>query len=117
MNVKKIARLVIPMSVGLIFSAQAFCAEKKSNSVITLQTDSLKGKVIYSAKDSTKLNDNKTIISLFGKATLNCKKFDLKANEIVFNKKTQKVTAKDFVIFHKRSKKSTTGSYGEFSVN
>lgn len=117
MNIKKLTRLAILMNVGLIFSTHAFSAEKLSKNVITLQTDSLKGKVIYSAKDSTKLNDNKTIISLFGKATLNCKKFDLKANEIVFNKKTQKVTAKDFVIFDKRSKKSTTGSYGEFSVN
>lgn len=147
MNLKKITYLLlVSVSIGLTSSMQVARAEKISNNdryvinsieyakpekieliskdirktiynTIILQTDSLKEKVKYSAKDSTRSSNNNTIVSLFGKATLNCEKFDLKASKIIFNKKTQKATAKDFTIFNKRTKTNSSGSYGEFYVN
>lgn len=105
-----------------MFSVQIVRAEKildkrPAYSHIAMRADSLIEKIKYSAKDSTRSTRNNSIISLFGEATLSCEKFDLKASEIVFNKNTQKVTAKDFTIFDKQSKKTTTGSFGEFSVS
>ncbi|RAJ35362.1 hypothetical protein [Pedobacter cryoconitis] len=91
MKVKKIiGLLVIPVSIGLIFSVQGVRAEKKpeNNRQFSLQTDSVKEKFNYAAQDSTKWNKHKSIVALYGKATFSCENFDLTANEIVFNKNT-----------------------------
>jgi hypothetical protein len=118
MKVKKaISLLAIPVSIGLIFSAQIVHAERTSGNTqpIFLQADSLKG-IKYTAQDSTKWSKDKSTVSLYGKATFSCGKFDLRADEIVFNKSSQKVSAKGFTIYNKQTKKTTTGVSGEFDV-
>ncbi|OWK70102.1 hypothetical protein [Pedobacter sp. AJM] len=73
--------------------------------------------VKWSAKDSTKLSKDKSLISLYGSAKFTCGNFDIFADEIFFNKKLKKITAKNYKMISFSSKKVTEGQYGEFDIN
>lgn len=80
-------------------------------------TDSLKHKLEYSATDSIKYNRDQSIVSLYGHAILNCTNFNITADEIVFNKSTHKIKAKNYKITDKAGKNTSGGASGEFGVN
>ena len=82
-----------------------------------LQIDTLVEKIEYSALGSTKLSKDKSVISLYGKARLNCKNFSISGDEIVYNKDTKKIAAKNFTITNNYNKLKKTGTYGEFHLN
>lgn len=71
----------------------------------------------WSAKDSTKLSKDKSLISLYGHAKLTCKAFDITADEISFDQNTQKVVAKNYKMIAAVSNKVTKGKYGEFNIH
>lgn len=80
------------------------------------QVDSLNAKIYFKAADSTKFSKDKSIISLYGRAIFTYGNLNLKANEIVYNSKTQKVTAKEFRLFDKDNQITATGTYAEFDL-
>ncbi|QNK64778.1 hypothetical protein H7F33_09990 [Pedobacter sp. PAMC26386] len=84
---------------------------------ITLKTDTLKDKVEYSANEYVTFSKDKNVLSLYGKAQLNSKNFNITGDEIVYNKTTQKATAKNFTITNNYSNVKKSGSYGEFNLN
>lgn len=85
---------------------------RKSKSVV-LQKDSL----IWSADGDTKLNKDRSIITLHGNAKFKCRAFSITADEVVINKKTSKVLAKNFIIIRHGNGRMTSGTFGEFSFN
>jgi hypothetical protein len=106
------------LSLITFFSMQAVHAEKNRNPIYTVlaitPTDSLnKAGISWSAVDSTRVNKDKSIIFLYGKAKFTCPNFNLSAD----NKKTQKISATNFVIIDNLSKKETKGTFGRFSLN
>lgn len=74
-------------------------------------------RIKYSATDSTKVDKGKSTIALYGKANLSCKRLSVTADEIIFNRKTQKLTAKNYKMVNHLTGESTSGTYGEFTLD
>lgn len=79
--------------------------------------DHVKPLLQYSARDSTKFSKDKSTLSLYGDAKLSDSNFQLTADEISYNKTTQKVIAKGFSLLNNTSKVVTKGTYAEFHLN
>ena len=113
-------------SLTLLFIISTGFIEKKSSASVNLNLCTLsridssktRGNLIkWSAKDSTKLSKDKSLISLYGHAKLTCKAFDITADEISFDQNTQKVVAKNYKMIAAVSNKVTKGKYGEFNIH
>ena len=70
----------------------------------TIKPDSLIEKIEYSAQGSTTLSKDRSILSLYGKAKFTCKNFYITGDEIIYNKITQKIIAKNFTITNNSTK-------------
>ena len=141
MNLKTALRLThFVLGVGLLgFSQLAFAAnffpsvprikvEKFKHTALAKSTfltlnnpvidsaDTLKARVYYSATDSTRFSKDKSIVTLYGAATLAYGNFNLKANTIVYNNLTHKGSAKNFTLYDKKNQMSTKGTYVEFDL-
>lgn len=73
--------------------------------------------VAYSARDSVTISSDKSIVTLYGKATLDYKNFTISADEATYNKNTEKITAKNLTLRNKVTGITMIGSYGEFDIN
>lgn len=82
-----------------------------------IRSDSLIEKIEYSAQGSTSLNKDRSILSLYGKAKFSCRNFYITGDEIIYNKITQKIIAKNFTITNNSTKVKKNGNYGEFNLN
>ncbi|MGM9474793.1 N-acetylmuramoyl-L-alanine amidase [Pedobacter sp. GSP4] len=71
-------------------------------------------KVEYSANDSVKMSEDKTLITLYGKARFGNKKISVLADEVTINRHTNVVTAKNLTLTDKNSGITITGYYAEF---
>ncbi len=71
----------------------------------------------YSAQDSVKFSRDKSIVTLYGKATLDYKNFTISADEATYNRHTEKITAKNLTYRNKVTGITMIGSYGEFDIN
>lgn len=109
-NRKPIYSLAIA-AVAFLLSAQHVHAADQA------LTDHVKPVLKYSARDSTTFSKDKSILSLYGDAKLSDSNFQLTADEISYNKTTQKVIAKGFSLLNNTSKVITKGKYAEFHFN
>jgi len=73
--------------------------------------------VAYSARDSVTISSDKSIVTLYGKATLDYKNFTISADEATYNRHTEKITAKNLTLRNKVTGITMIGSYGEFDIN
>lgn len=69
----------------------------------------------WSAQDSVKIDKKAATVSLYGKAKFTCTDFSLSADEMLYDKKQQKVIAKNYVVTAGRNKNSK-GGYAEFYI-
>lgn len=113
-------------SLTLLFVMSTGFTDKKSSASLKpdlytlsrIDSSKTRGNLIkWSAKDSTKLSKDKSLISLYGHAKLTCKAFDITADEISFDQNTQKVVAKNYKMIAAVSNKVTKGKYGEFNIH
>ena len=77
----------------------------------------VKTDVAYSAQDSVKMSSDKSIVTLYGKAKLDYKNFNISADEATYNKNTERITAKNLTLRNKVTGITMVGSYGEFDIN
>lgn len=84
---------------------------------LTEADSKVKTSVSYSAQDSVKMSSDKSIVMLYGKAKLDYKNFAISADEAIYNRNTEKITAKGLTFRNKATGITMTGSYGEFDIN
>ncbi|RZJ78210.1 MAG: hypothetical protein EOO47_14525 [Flavobacterium sp.] len=114
---KKLMWLLIGSSCSMLlatgFSTEKIYSINSKKKELTKLTDS----ITYSATGYTTLNKDKSIITLHGGVKFKCEAFSISANEIIFNKKTEKIIAKNFAIKTLCAGSKIRGDYGEFSIN
>ena len=84
---------------------------------LTKADNKVKTSVSYSAQDSIKMSSDKSIVMLYGKAKLDYKNFAISADEAIYNRNTEKITAKNLTLRNKVTGITMIGSYGEFDIN
>jgi len=105
------------MSTG--FTDKKSSASLKPDLYTLSRIDSAKTRddlIKWSGKDSIIFSKDKTIIYLYGQAKIICNAFSITADEIIFNKNTNKVFAKNFTILFEGTDSPKTGTFGEFSL-
>lgn len=90
---------------------------QKIRDSLTQKDKKLKTEVSYSAQDSVKMSSDKSIVMLYGKAKLDYKNFAISADEAIYNRNTEKITAKNLTLRNKVTGITMIGSYGEFDIN
>jgi lipopolysaccharide assembly outer membrane protein LptD (OstA) len=111
------------LSVGLTFlSIASFAQQAKAVAAVQpnqqAQVNSAfdQANIKFIATDSTTMSKDRTELHLYGNAELYARKLKLEANEIIYNRNTQKVIARNYKAVNTSSGASSAGKYGEFSV-
>ena len=96
-----------------VFSSNFIACNLSKPENTILRKDSL----IWSAVGFTKISKDRSIIKLQGNAKFKCDAFSIMADEIIINKNTEKVFAKNFTILAQGTDSLTKGTFGEFSLH
>lgn len=84
---------------------------------LTKADSKVKTNVSYSARDSVKMSKDKSIVTLYGKAKLEYKNFAISADELTYNRNSEKITAKNLTLRNKITGTTMVGYYGELDIN
>ncbi|MBB6236090.1 lipopolysaccharide assembly outer membrane protein LptD (OstA) [Pedobacter sp. AK013] len=117
---KKIQRVKTVLLILCLISSSLFSTAFVNHSKIDAdwnhRAQIKKDSITWSASNSSKLSRDKSIITLNGNAKFKCKNFSIEADEIIFNKKNEKIFAKNYTMKTAGTDSLRKGSYGEFSV-
>jgi lipopolysaccharide assembly outer membrane protein LptD (OstA) len=117
---KKIQEVKTVLFISCLISSSlfsnAFVNHSKINADLNHIAKLKKDSITWSASNSAKLSKDKSIITLNGYAKFKCKSFSIEADEIIYNKKSEKIFAKNYSMKIAGIDSLRKGSYGEFSV-
>ncbi|QNR83470.1 hypothetical protein H9N25_16115 [Pedobacter riviphilus] len=111
----KTVLFILCLTSTLLFST-AFVNQSKIDADLNHIAQIKKDSITWSASNTAKLSKDKSIITLNGNAKFKCKNFSIEADEIIFNKKSEKIFAKNYTMKTAGTDSIRKGSYGEFSV-